>query len=70
MGSPAGLEGTGQRVADLAQGSLTVWLGMQMQWQAPASAKPGHPAVYSEAAAYEIHVTRGNPGADEVRRRR
>jgi hypothetical protein len=43
---------------------------MQMQWQAPASAKPGHPAVYSEAAAYEIHVTRGNPGADEVRRRR
>jgi hypothetical protein len=33
-----------------ARGSLTVWLDTQMQWQAPASGKPGRPAVYSDAA--------------------
>ena len=30
--------------------SLMVWLDADLQWQAPASGRPGRPAVFSDAA--------------------
>ena len=32
------------------RGSLVVWLEVDLQWQAPASGRPGRPAMLSDAA--------------------
>ena len=32
------------------RGSLMVWLDADLQWQAPASGRPGRPAVFSDTA--------------------